>query len=439
MGPISGLVVAPVIGVLSDKCALSFGRRRPFIVGGVIFCVLGMTLFANAARLTGGNLFTARLLAIIAFGILDFATNAIMFPSRALLGDLLPPEQQHSAQSAAAVIASIAEICSGAYIYSWKDPVTHIGRIFAVASVLLVLSCTVSVVVCVERPLHYILTTALDTEAPMSLTSGPPSPNEKSSCQPIRTNVVNRNDEDEQLHLNSPESINSDRTFAKSVANDTDDGTQSVTVETTIDVEHEPFSLYAELIETVRTALTNFPRALIPVGVVYGLAWFVWFSTLPFYSQWLGVDVLHGNPQAAAGSAAALAYERGVSVFSIANMVKASLALVFAAFYPTIILWVGSIGERVVFSLAFLTFSGFLFACAETHNVLVAATVIALGSVPFIATQTIPIAIVVQRYPDNLASNLGVMYVFFLQVNIYVYFPLLVHISGFARLCFSFV
>jgi hypothetical protein len=37
-GPISGFLVQPVIGVLSDACQFRFGRRRPFILGGALLC-----------------------------------------------------------------------------------------------------------------------------------------------------------------------------------------------------------------------------------------------------------------------------------------------------------------------------------------------------------------------------------------------------------------
>lgn len=419
MGPLSGLVVAPIVGVFSDRCTSSFGRRRPFMASGTVFCIIGMTLFANASRITNGNLFAARLLATLAFGVLDFATNVIMFPSRALLGDLLPSEQQHSAQSAAAVVASLAEICGGLYIYSWKDPVTHFGRIFAVASVCLAISCAVSLIVCVEQPLREGWNASSAAEAgeagqrqgamALPVESGDDIMKSMGRAAAPTTNHTVANDavdiegENEELRLSSQATESRDSEHAP--GNTTVERVNDSSLDTGL--KRPP--LRTELVETVRTALVNFPRSLMPVGIVYGLAWFVWFASLPYYSQWLGVDVLHGDPHADAGSKAALAYERGVSVFSIANVVKASLALIFAAFYPAIVRFIGHIGERVVFSLSFLIFSSVLFACADTHNVLVAASVVALGSMPFIVTQTIPIAIVVQRYPENLASNLGVM------------------------------
>lgn len=33
-GPLSGLIVQPLVGVLSDRCKSTLGRRRPFIVAG---------------------------------------------------------------------------------------------------------------------------------------------------------------------------------------------------------------------------------------------------------------------------------------------------------------------------------------------------------------------------------------------------------------------
>lgn len=407
MGPLSGLVVAPLVGVLSDRCTLSFGRRRPFLLGGLIGCVIGMNVFANASRLTFDNLFVARFVAIMAFGILDFSTNAIMFPSRALLGDLLPAAQQHEAQSAAAVVASLAEICAGAYLSSWKDPVTSIGRIFVTASVFLLVSCAVSLIVCVEQPLVPDSTTSFSTSPshdraiPHSLKSNTESGSDE--------NVTNIEEDD---NYDTGDDHRSEKT--PSINTNSSNCDPSVS---SASVNNPP--LRVELSQTISKAISEFPRPLIRVGIVYGLAWFCWFSSLPFYSQWLGTDVLNGDPHAEAGTAESLAYQRGVSIFSMANVAKAVFAMIFGAFYPSILRFIGAVGERIVFGLSFLVFSCVLYACANTKDVLVAAGVIALGSVPFIVTQTIPIAIVVQKYPENLASNLGVLYVkqFFFTIN----------------------
>jgi hypothetical protein len=39
-GPLSGLLVQPLIGAFSDKCTSRFGKRRPFIVvAGILTCL----------------------------------------------------------------------------------------------------------------------------------------------------------------------------------------------------------------------------------------------------------------------------------------------------------------------------------------------------------------------------------------------------------------
>lgn len=429
MGPLSGLIVAPMVGVLSDRCTWSFGRRRPFILGGMLACIFGMNVFANAKAIAFGFVPAARWIAFIAFGILDFSTNAIMFPSRALMGDLLPPEEQHSVQSAAAVVASLAEICAGVYIYTWKDPVTHVARIFVVASVLMAITCSVSLYVCHEEPLRPENIIRADRGSDVEASHlGLPNDVELDDLQPREApgdaeqneflHCEGEEKEDEVKNKTGQAECNEDdeddegveNRLSSSVANDTIEGELNSGGE---DETERGFVVTApvwrELMDTLRSAIVNFPKPLIKVGIVYGLAWFVWFASLPFYSQWLGVDVLDGDPHAEAGSPEALRYQSGVSIFSVANVAKALMAIVFSAFYPSIIKWVGAIGERVVFGVSFFVFSCVLYACAYTKNVLVAGSVIALGAVPFIVTQTIPIAIVVQRFPNNLASNLGVL------------------------------
>jgi len=42
-GPLSGLVMQPLVGMLSDKSTSRYGRRRPYMVGGEcwVFVLLG--------------------------------------------------------------------------------------------------------------------------------------------------------------------------------------------------------------------------------------------------------------------------------------------------------------------------------------------------------------------------------------------------------------
>lgn len=43
-GPLSGLIVQPIVGDLADRSTSKFGRRRPFMVGGTLATILGALL-----------------------------------------------------------------------------------------------------------------------------------------------------------------------------------------------------------------------------------------------------------------------------------------------------------------------------------------------------------------------------------------------------------
>lgn len=89
-GPVSGLNFAPIVGGLSDRCTSRYGRRRPYIVGGVIFTVFSMLTFSNAKWIislfiqssTKAHQMLSIIIETLSFCILDFAINTTMWPSK---------------------------------------------------------------------------------------------------------------------------------------------------------------------------------------------------------------------------------------------------------------------------------------------------------------------------------------------------------------------
>lgn len=86
LGPLSGLVMQPLVGHLSDRCTARLGRRRPFIVAGAAGTVVGLLAFCSAQTLAR-TLFApasaragALALAVAAFALMDFSLNAAMLP-----------------------------------------------------------------------------------------------------------------------------------------------------------------------------------------------------------------------------------------------------------------------------------------------------------------------------------------------------------------------
>ncbi len=86
--PITGLLVQPIIGYLSDRTWHPYwGRRRPFFFIGAILASLSLFVMPNSSTL---------LMAALMLWILDASINISMEPFRAFVGDKLPNEQRTS-------------------------------------------------------------------------------------------------------------------------------------------------------------------------------------------------------------------------------------------------------------------------------------------------------------------------------------------------------
>ncbi|MDG5490715.1 MFS transporter [Psychroserpens sp. SPM9] len=85
-GPVTGLLVQPIVGALSDKTwSPKFGRRKPFFLIGAILCSLALLAFPFSSSLW---------MAAGLLWILDAGNNTAMEPYRALIADKLDEAQQ---------------------------------------------------------------------------------------------------------------------------------------------------------------------------------------------------------------------------------------------------------------------------------------------------------------------------------------------------------
>ena len=103
-GPVTGIVVQPIIGALSDKTQTIFGRRVPYLFGGALFASIGLFLLPNSgnlASLFGENApaWLGLLIAAAMIWIIDACVNAAQGPYRALIPDNMPKEQHAVANS----------------------------------------------------------------------------------------------------------------------------------------------------------------------------------------------------------------------------------------------------------------------------------------------------------------------------------------------------
>ena len=84
--PVTGLLVQPVIGYLSDNTWHPYwGRRRPFFFLGAIFASIALFMMPNSTSLW---------MAVAVLWMMDAAINVSMEPFRAFVGDKLDTSQQ---------------------------------------------------------------------------------------------------------------------------------------------------------------------------------------------------------------------------------------------------------------------------------------------------------------------------------------------------------
>ena len=84
-GPMTGLIVQPIIGAMSDRTSSRFGRRTPYFLIGAIICSISLFLMPYSSALW---------MAASLLWILDAGNNITMEPYRAYVADRLVPDQR---------------------------------------------------------------------------------------------------------------------------------------------------------------------------------------------------------------------------------------------------------------------------------------------------------------------------------------------------------
>lgn len=155
-GPMTGLIVQPLIGALSDRTVSRFGRRTPYFLIGALLCSLCLFAMPHSPALWAA----ASLL-----WVLDAANNVTMEPYRAYVSDRLAADQRplgFLTQSAFTGLAQTLSYLSPSILVWWgvgADAVgannipTVTGIAFAVGGVLSLSTVLWSVLRVPELPL----------------------------------------------------------------------------------------------------------------------------------------------------------------------------------------------------------------------------------------------------------------------------------------------
>lgn len=113
--PLTGLIVQPIIGYLSDRTWGRFGRRRPYFAIGAVFASLALFIMPNSPVLwvAAGMLW-----------VMDASINISMEPFRAFVGDMLPERQRTTGFAMQSFFIGIGAVVASALpwmLTNWFD------------------------------------------------------------------------------------------------------------------------------------------------------------------------------------------------------------------------------------------------------------------------------------------------------------------------------
>jgi maltose/moltooligosaccharide transporter len=113
--PLTGLIVQPIIGYMSDRTWGRFGRRRPYFTVGAILASLALFVMPNSPTLwiAAGMLW-----------VMDASINVSMEPFRAFVGDMLPERQRTAGFAMQSFFIGVGAVVASALPYmmsNWFD------------------------------------------------------------------------------------------------------------------------------------------------------------------------------------------------------------------------------------------------------------------------------------------------------------------------------
>lgn len=382
-GPIAGIIVQPIAGILSDRCTSRFGRRRPFLAGGSAMTVLCLILFSFArplGLLLGDPVITsneivvaprALSIAVTSFWALDFSINAAQGPLRALLADVVPPSQHNAGNSFFALATGIGNFLGsflGAVPLTKYLPFFYndLQALYSIAAFTLVLCVSVTLISTHETPLP-------------------------KSTRPIRNNLVSAVARQEER----------DGSPRRRLVNEST--TSSPTNASTPVLTPAPVSRFT-FFEAARTA----PAPFWPAFTVQCFSWFAWFTLFVFGTSWVGSEVLRGSFTAAPGTPARDSYDAGVRLGNLGIALQSVLTIFISPLLPRLIRHTSSRAVYLCASLLLgMALSGALIINQPWESGLAVAMIASTGF-SWSVTMTIPWSLMSEAVARDTPERAGI-------------------------------
>lgn len=121
--PLTGFLVQPIIGAMSDRTWGPLGRRRPYFLVGAILSSFALLLMPNAGSLAQWLLpnLPKFYMAALLLWVLDASINVSMEPFRAFVADKLPDEQRGMGFAMQSFFIGVGAVVAGLLPYILRN------------------------------------------------------------------------------------------------------------------------------------------------------------------------------------------------------------------------------------------------------------------------------------------------------------------------------
>lgn len=287
-GPLTGLLIQPIIGALSDKTwHPKFGRRKPYFLIGAICCSLALFLFPFSSSLW---------MAAGLLWILDAGNNTAMEPYRAFVADKLDSTQQAMGFQAQSFFTGFGQTLANVSLFIFPLIIIgYTGKIpnWVFASFIIGAVCSIVSVWWSMKTTDEIPPTAEELNTIKKKNEGMPHPVIQFFLSIITTIVSYA----AIVVLIIPE-IFAKGTIRKVIA--------------ALEKNHFTKSLFAQNIEIIE-AISTMPKIMWQLALVYLFQWYALFCYWQNSSKSIGLSVYNATPDNKD------LYEKAVSLAGLVN------------------------------------------------------------------------------------------------------------------------
>ncbi len=158
-GPVTGVLVQPIVGTLSDGHRSAFGRRRPFLILGAILTAISLILMPNSAWLgewlanvspVALTFPVGLLVAATLLWVLDASINITQGPYRAMVPDVVGQEQQTTAYALMSLTIGLGAVAA----FFIASQITDVHLLFYLGALAMLFAMGWTVFTCPEKPLE---------------------------------------------------------------------------------------------------------------------------------------------------------------------------------------------------------------------------------------------------------------------------------------------